>query len=69
MYGGNSKSNDLDKYCAYQNCQKQVQYNKLKTGVNDPSITRRMKFARRINDANRIGKCTFLLDAYGNIVK
>lgn len=65
MYG--SKSNDLEKYCAYANCQKQVTYNKLKTGSNDPSISQKVRYAKYVRGPT--GKCTMTLDAAGNIVK
>ena len=55
MYG-ESKSNDLEKYCAYQKCQKNVEYNKLKTGMNDPSISCRMRQAQYIRQG-RLTKC------------
>ena len=68
MYG--AKSNDLQKYCEYQNCQKQVLYNKLKTGGNDASISKRMRYAQYVNIAvsGGSGMCTKLLDSNGNIV-
>jgi hypothetical protein len=68
MYG--AKSNDLQKYCAYQNCQKQVLYKKLKTGGNDVSISRRMRYAQTVNIAvsGATGMCTKVLDPNGNIV-
>ena len=43
------KSNDLVKYCACKSTMKTVLYNKLKTGVNDPSITKRMRYSHIIN--------------------
>ena len=68
MYGA-SKSNDLEKYCAYQKCQKNVGYNKLKTSTNDPSVSCRMRQAQYIKSVSTVGKCTKLLDPAGNIVK
>ena len=56
MYGANS--NDLQKYCAYQRCKRQIEYNQVKTSTNDPSISSRMKFARYVSNSNRVGKCT-----------
>jgi len=67
MYGA-SKSNDLEKYCAYQKCQKSVSYNQLKTSTNDPSISCRMRQAQYIKSVSNVGKCTKLLDPAGNIV-
>ncbi len=68
MYWKNS--NDLQKYCAYQNCQKQVLYKNLKTGGNDTSISCRMKYAQTVNIAvsGAGGMCTKTLDPNGNIV-
>ena len=55
-----SKSNDLQKYCAFQNCQKQVVYSQVKTGGNDPTISQKMKYARYVRGP--VGKCTKSLD-------
>lgn len=68
MYG--AKSNDLQKYCEYQNCQKRVLYNKLKTGGNDASISSRMKYSQYVNNAvsGASGMCTKTLDSNGNII-
>ena len=68
MYG--ARCNDLQKYCAYQNCQKQVLYKKLKTGGNDVSISRRMRYSQTVNIAvsGASGMCTKVLDPNGNIV-
>ena len=57
IYGVGSNSNDLNRYCAYQNCQKEIIYNKLKTHTNDPSISRRMKYAQRIR-SNTVSQYT-----------
>jgi len=65
MYG--AKSNDLEKYCEYANCQKRVTYNNLKTGANDPSISQKALYAKYVRGPT--GKCTMVLDAAGNIVK
>ena len=68
MYG--AKSNDLEKYCQYQNCQKQVQYNQLKTGRNDVSITCRMKYSKYVKTAFKVGgtgMCTKLLQENGEL--
>jgi len=56
MYG--ARSNDLQKYCAYQNCIKQIEYSRLKTSTNDTSVTKRTRFAQYVSGANRVGKCT-----------
>ena len=68
MYG--AKSNDLQKYCEYQNCQKQVLYKKLKTGGNDASISCRMRYAQTVNIAvsGASGMCSKVLDSNGNVV-
>jgi hypothetical protein len=68
LYGGASKSNDLEKYCAYQKCQKNVLYNNLKTSTNDTSMSCRMRQAQYIKSASTVGKCNKLLDPEGNIV-
>lgn len=68
MYWKNS--NDLQKYCAYKNCQKQVLYKNLKTGGNDASISSRMRYAQKINIAvsGAGGMCTKILNPNGNVV-
>ena len=66
MYGANS--NNLEKYCQYQNCQKQVIYNKLNTSSNNVSITRRMKYSRYVKTAFAVGgtgMCTKFLQEDG----
>ena len=64
IYGG--KSNDLQKYCKWANCQKQIEYNELKTGENDPSISQKMKYARYVRGP--VGKCSKILEPNGNII-
>lgn len=68
MYG--ARSNDLQKYCEYQSCQKQVLYNKLKTGGNDASISKRMRYAQTVNIAvsGASGMCNKVLDSDGNVI-
>jgi hypothetical protein len=65
MYG--TRSNDLQKYCEQQKCQKQVQYNKIKTSTNDVTINCRMKYAQYVNAATGSsgGTCTKELLANG----
>jgi hypothetical protein len=65
LYG--PSSNDLAKYCAYANCQKQITYNRLKTGANDPSISQKALYAKYVRGPT--GKCTKVLGPNGNIVK
>jgi len=43
--------NDIDKYCACKNAEK-VSYNKLVTGGNDPSISKKMKYASYVNTSS-----------------
>jgi hypothetical protein len=56
MYG--ARSNDLQKYCAYQKCAKQAEYSRIKTSTNDINITQRMRYSQYVSNANRVGKCT-----------
>ena len=63
MYGANS--NDLQKYCEYQNCQKQIIYSKVKTGGNDPSVSKRMKYAQYVRN---FSGCMKTLDSNGKLV-
>ena len=64
----NSRSNDLQKYCELANCQNQVTYNQLKTGTNDPSISKRMRYSQYIKSASSVGKCSKILDSNGNVI-
>ena len=66
-----SKHYNMQRHCANQVCQKQVLYNKLKTGGNDASISCRMKYAQTVNIAvsGAGGMCTKTLDPNGNVVK
>jgi len=41
--------NDIDKYCACKNAEKAALYNKLVTGGNDPTISKKMKYASYVN--------------------
>ena len=63
MYGG--KSNDLKKYCEWANCQKQVAYSQVKTGGNDPSISKRMRYSQYVRNYSG---CVKALDSCGNVV-
>jgi hypothetical protein len=40
--------NDIEKYCACKKAEK-VEYNKLVTGGNNPSISKKMKYASYVN--------------------
>jgi hypothetical protein len=68
MYGA-SKSNNLDKYCDYQKCKKNVGYNKINTSTNSVTISCRMRQAQYIKSVSTVGKCNKLLDSAGNVVK
>ena len=48
IYGG--QSNDLTKYCNYVKCQRQVLYTQIKTATNDPTISKRMQYARYVRN-------------------
>ena len=63
MYG--ARSNDLQKYCEYQNCQKQVIYSRVKTGGNDPSINKRMQYAQYVRNFSGGVR---MLDSNGDVV-
>jgi hypothetical protein len=45
--------NDIDKYCACKKAEK-VAYNKLVTGGNDPSISKKMKYSSYVNTSRSI---------------
>ena len=38
--------NDLVKYCGCRSAMKLVTYKKLKTGINDPAISQRMRYSQ-----------------------
>jgi hypothetical protein len=59
-------TNDITKYCSYAKCQKQVEYAKVKSAGNDPSISQKMRYAQYLKQP-RVA-CTKLLDAQGQIV-
>ena len=42
-------TNDITKYCCCARAQQSIEYKNLKTGVNDPSISQRMRYSQRIN--------------------
>ena len=42
-------TNDIKKYCCCARAQQAIEYKNLKTGVNDPSISQRMRYSQRIN--------------------
>jgi hypothetical protein len=64
--GGYPYSMNLQRYCDNAVCQKQITYSRVKTGVNDPSISQKMQYARYVRGP--VGKCTKILDANGNII-
>jgi hypothetical protein len=47
----NAKDTDLQKYCETANCKKQISYNQLKTASNDPSISKRMRYAQYVKNS------------------
>jgi hypothetical protein len=59
-------TNDINRFCAYAKCQKQVDYVKVKTGSNDPGISQKMRYSQYVNQP-RVA-CSKLLDPLGQIV-
>jgi hypothetical protein len=59
-------SNDLQKYCEQSKCRQLIEYTKVKTGGNDPSISKKMQYARYVRGST--GNCTKILDQNGNIL-
>jgi hypothetical protein len=45
--------NNIFKFCEKKNCEKLIQYNKLKTGGNNPHISKNMLCAQRANTYSR----------------
>ncbi len=41
-----SATKDIDKYCQFANCQKKIDYKKIKTSANDPGISQNMRYAQ-----------------------
>jgi predicted GIY-YIG superfamily endonuclease len=68
MSGNNTQHENekLKKYCEQANCKKMVIYSQVKTGGNDPSISKKMQYARYVRGPT--GKCTKVLDQNGNVV-
>jgi hypothetical protein len=66
VFGGYPYSMNLQQYCDNAVCQKQITYSRVKTGVNDPSISKKMQYARYVRGP--VGKCTKVLDANGDII-
>jgi hypothetical protein len=66
MRGIMYNTNDITKYCTYAKCQKQVEYNKVKTAGNDPKVSQKMRYSQYIRQKGV--RCTKLLDAQGQIV-
>jgi len=59
-------SNDIQKYCAYANCQKQIDYVKLDTPTNQTKESQKMRYAKYIKQARVT--CTKTLTPLGEIV-
>jgi hypothetical protein len=59
-------SNDLQKYCAYANCQRQIDYVKLNTSTNTPNQSQKMRYAKYIQQPRVT--CTKRLTPLGEIV-
>ena len=47
---------DITKYCQNANCQKLILYNQMATGGNDPTITKRARFAQIIGNPRACNK-------------
>jgi hypothetical protein len=45
--------NNIFKFCEKKNCENAVQYNKLKTGFNDPHMSKQMLIAQQANNYSR----------------
>lgn len=44
--------NNLTTYCNYQNNQKLINYKLLKTGGNDPTMSKAMRYSKYVNNAS-----------------
>ena len=59
-------SNDINKYCAYANCQRKIDYVKINTSTNTPNQSQKMKYSQYISQ--RRVTCTKILDPLGQTV-
>lgn len=66
MRGIMQQTNNLDKYCAYANCARQVEYTKLKTSTNDTSISQKMRYAQYLRQPRTT--CSLVLAPDGTIL-
>jgi hypothetical protein len=41
-----SATKDIEKFCQLANCQKKIEYTKVKTATNDPGISQNMRYAQ-----------------------
>lgn len=55
--------NNLIRYCNCKNNEKLITYNQLKTGGNDPTMTKAMK----ISNYSRNGKCKSYIKTNNNV--
>jgi len=46
-----SKTNDIEKYCAYSKACKKAEYAKLKTATNDPNISQKMRYSQYLRQS------------------
>ena len=48
-----SSMNNIITYCNAKTCEKNIEYNKLKTGTNDPSLSKAMRYSQYLRTYRR----------------
>ncbi len=57
---------DINRFCMFANCQRQIEYNKVKTSFNDPGISQKMRYSQYLRQKGTT--CNLVLDSNGNVV-
>lgn len=60
------RTNDIEKYCTLAKCNQQVEYNKIKTGTNDPKLSQKMRYSEYLRQHN--STCSKTMTPAGNIL-
>lgn len=58
---------DIVRFCHDKKCQQQIEYNKVKTAGNDPSVSKKMRYSQYVTTkyAGRNVSYQDLIDKYG----
>ena len=58
---------DIQKFCSYATCQRQIEYNKVKTAHNDPGISQKMRYSQYIRQKGTT--CNLEVKPDGTIIR